>query len=471
MPSRDPERNRAGLLFGILAVVVVVACVIGTLAATRRFTSHVAAGSKAGVLTAPRHIDTVRTADLYCPSSPSFSSDGSRFAVLGTGIPCTDPAAVLPGKYEHKLAIYDASNGALQRVVELDPFFQLNTIQGCAGVQVQALQYTSLGWSPDGEHFAVLYAAFDYAAYNTANALSPDDLVCSGLLLLEVDSDTAVSIPGDSGFFDGATGTYAGYPTWDLTGLTSSPPTAISSSLVYGWSEVGQPQSVSPLSGGTVNHLPARAGPGYPVGDPNSDSTYTIWQPGIVAGPLVFSDGAASVTEDDIFVTEFPTWIPSGQYVTMLAAGVELPPQDSQYQLTSVMSPSAVPLLPLPPEFTQVPARDPALVALQRQIGPTSWAMTAWNDQGTTLASINCSSAASSSIELRETSGGTLIGTQSLGLGPNDPGCSIFNFSQALGDYPNPNLSLQWSPDGSDLLLSDQTASTLTLWSVASSPQ
>jgi hypothetical protein len=453
-------------------MVVVVASVIGTLAATGRFTSHGAPGSKPDIVVGMNRIDTIRLARLYCPSSPSFSSDGLRIMVLGTGIPCTDPAAELPGTGKHKLAIFDAKTGLVDRVIDLDDYFQLDTIQDCAGVQVRALQFTSLGWSPDDEHIGVLYSAFDYAAYSAANALSPDDLVCSGLLLLSVDSGTAVTISGDAGFFDSATGTYAGYPIWNLTRLTSSPPSQVSPSLAYGLSQDGRPESISPLTGQPLTQLPARAGPGYPVGNPGSDSTYTIWQPGIVAGPEVFSGGAAAPTDDDLFVTEFPAWIPSGQYATMLVAGVQLASEGDQNQPSlapTPSSPTAVPLVPLPSEFTQVPARDPALAAVQQQVGVSGWAITGWNEGGTLLASIPCTSGASSSIELRETGGGTLIGSIPLGLHSNDPGCSIFNFSQALGDYPNPNLSLLWSPDGSHVLVSDQTASTVTIWRVAAS--
>ncbi len=457
---------------GVLAMAVVVASVIGTLAATGRFASHGAVGSRGDLSTALR-IDTASAAQLYCPSSPSFSGDGTRFAVLGTGMPCTDPAAVLPAKGEHKLAIFDVHSGALLHVVELDSFFQLNSVPDCDRTEVRALQFTSLGWSPDSEHFAVLYAAFDYASYTTADTVSPDDVVCSGLLLIAVKSDTAVIINGDSGFFDAATGTYAGYAIWDLAQLTSSPPTPVSPSLVYGWSEDGQPQSESPLTGQPLVQLPTRARPGFPVGNPSTDSTYTIWQPGIVAGPEVFSGGSAPLLGDDVFVTQFPTWIPSGQYATMVVAGVELSPPDSQYQVLPAptpTSPTAVPLLLLPQEFTQVPARDPALVAVQQEIGAGGWAMTGWNEAGTMLASINCTHDSSPALQLRDTESGTLIGSLPLELSPNDPGCSTYNFSQALGDYPNPNFTLQWSPDpdGTRILLSDQTGNTITLWQVDS---
>jgi hypothetical protein len=474
MQGREPERNSAGLLLGCIAMLVVVASVIGTLAATGRFTSHKADGSKSDILTGMHRIDTVRSAQLYCPSSPSFSSDGSRFMVLGTGIPCTDPAAELPGKGNHKLVVFDVRTGRVDRVIDLDDFFALDTIQDCAGAQVRALQFSSLGWSPDGEHVGILFAAFDYAAYNPANTLSLGNQVCSGLLVLSVDSGTAVTIGGDAGFFLAATGTYDGYPVWNLTNLAKSAPNAVTPSLIYGWTQDGMPLSMSPLTGQPLTQLPARAGPGYWVGNPSGDSTYTIWQPGIVAGPEVFGGGSASPTDDDLFVTEFPAWIPSGQYVTMLVAGVQLASPSNETNLNlapTPSSPTALPLVPLLPEFTQVPARDPALVAVQQQVGVDGWAMTAWNDEGTLLASIPCTSGSGSHLEVRETGGGSLVGNIPLGLPSSDPGCSIFNFSQTLGDYPNPNLSMQWSPDESHILVSDQTASQVTIWQVVAPNQ
>jgi hypothetical protein len=127
-----------------------------------------------------------------------------------------------------------------------------------------------------------------------------------------------------------------------------------------------------------------------------------------------------------------------------------------------------VPLTPLPSQLTQVPARDSALVAVQQQVGANGWAMTAWNDAGTVLASINCAQAGSPRLELRDTQTGSEVGSSSLGLRAGDPGCSTYNFSQGLDDYPNPNLSLQWSPVDSRVLLTDQTANLVTIWQVTS---
>jgi hypothetical protein len=94
--------------------------------------------------------------------------------------------------------------------------------------------------------------------------------------------------------------------------------------------------------------------------------------------------------------------------------------------------------------------------------------MTAWNDPGTMLASINCAPGGSPRLEMRDTGTGAEVGSSSLGLPAGDPGCSTYNFSQGLDDYPNPNLSLQWSPLGSRVLLTDQAANLVTLWRVNS---
>jgi hypothetical protein len=474
--NREPARNRAGMLFAFLAMAIVVASVIGTLAATGRFSGHIATGSKPGVLQDALRIDTVRTAHIYCPSSPSFSPDGTRLAVLGTGEPCTDPAATLPRKGQHELAIYSVATGQLQSIFELDHYFLPNTIPECSYVPVHSLQFTGLGWSPDGLQFGILYAAFQYATFDIPNALSPDSESCSGLLLLSVNPGTAVAaefIDGDAGFFDAPSNTYSGYPIWNVLQQRNIPLATVTPSLVYGWTQNGYPQSVWPLTGQLVSQLTI-AGPGYPVGNPSTDSTYTLWQPGLVAGPQVFAGGAAASSGDYVFVAQFPTWIPpSGQVVTMIVAGVQLPSPQVQYPAPTAptpSSPTAVPLVPLPPSLTQVPARDAALVAVQKEIGEDGWAMTAWNDEGSILAAIDCSSPQTERLELRETGAGALVGTAALELGVGDAGCQVFNFSQALGDYPNPNLSLQWSPDGTHILLSDQTANLLTLWRVATFP-
>jgi WD40 repeat protein len=466
MKNREPARNRAGVLLAFLAVVIVVASVIGTLAATGRFALSHTPGARPGVLDHVLRIDTVRSADLYCPSAPSFSPDGSQFAVLGTGIACNDPTAVLPSQGRHKLVVYNVQTGDVRHVIQLDQFFQPNISGACTDISVRAVQFTGLGWSPDGDHFGVLFAAFD-----SSDALFTNDQECSGLLSLSIGSGTAAFINGDAGFFDAPTGIYAGYPVWDLYHLSSMTPQSVAPSLVYGWTQNGIPQSVIPLDGQPLGQLPIRSGPNYPVGDPQSDSTYTLWQPGIVAGPEVFAGGTASPSDDDVFVTQFPSWTPNGQYATMIVDGVTLAPPATQTAIAPTpTSSTAVPQMPLPASMAEVPARDPALVAVQGQVGVNGWAMTAWNDKGTVLASIDCNDAAHARLELRETQAAMLIGSMPLGFSGADTGCSVFNSSVTIGDYPNPNLSLQWAPDGSHLLLSDQLSNTVTLWHVAPSP-
>ncbi len=318
---------------------------------------------------------------------------------------------------------------------------------------IRTVQFTGVGWSPDGEYFGILYVALEYASYDTPNALSPDTEACSGLLLVSVGSGFGLSfsISGDSGFFAAASGTYDGYSIWNTTGPTCYPPQMVAPALVYGWSANGQPQSVSPLNGQTVTCLPTRAGPSYPVGNPSTNSTYSVWQPGLVAGPEVFGGGSASVGDDDVFVTQFATWTHATGQIRHYdrgrsRAGSAGEPARDGYRADSQQPNRGTAHTPAVPVH---PGSRSRLGALRRSTA--DWRRWLGNDRlerrrdGAGQHQLR-SGGGSPRLELRDTETGALVGSSSLGLPAGDPGCSTYNFSQSLDDYPNPNLSLQWSP-------------------------
>lgn len=475
-----PERPRSlvGKLLGLLAVCAVVASVIATLAATNRLggPSAGAGGSATSLIGSPRIISTLTAAHMLCPTSAAFSSDGSRLAVIGTSAACYGTQSSTTLDESHELAIFDGHSATLLRIVQLDPLVdrsygsvdnQVSVLPGVAHLdpladrmplstpneeRIRAIRYVGLGWAPDGKRIAVAYTAFD-----SASELTFSHVVDFGLLLIAADTGAAQPIrPYDAGFL----GTSPVYPVWNLAKNVSMLPLAPQPGLTYNWSADGRLEPLPALGSTPLNQLPVSAGARYPVGNPDGDSTFTIWQPGILMG-----SGTAQLGNGrDAFVTAFPTWSSSGTYVTMMVGGVAVPGPGTAN--TNATAPVGPPAYPMPAMLPGVPARDAAMTAVIAQVGASGWALVAWSPNGNYLASINCQDAAGPTLEIRDTGTGSLVGSAPVPLGPVDAGCSDLGGGEDLGDYPNPSLWMQWSPEGSQVLVTDQRSGNLLLWSV-----
>jgi hypothetical protein len=461
--SQEQPRSRMSRILALLSVVAVVASVIGTLAATRGGATIAATFSRggSGALGAPLRISTYDTAHLRCPAGASFSPDGSQLAILGTTGNCHDGAVNRPTSGQHLLAFYDSHSGALLRTLTLDPLVGIgghgNTPLDLAGTSTA--RFYSLGWSPDGKQFALAFTVFDSAGH-----FLPDDILASGLLTLQLPAATTAIIYGDAGFFSTSAGGYAGYPVWNITQSSLSAPAPLSPGLFYSWLDDGHLSPTVPLLPGRQNPLTREATANHPVGRPIGGQTYSIWQPGLLLGPDAIPPVMNRVAGSDAFVTAFPTWSSEGDYATLAVAAVALP-LPAHVSVSGAPS-GATPIYPMPAQFPEVPARDAALQALQSQIGAHGWAAVAWNPSGSLLASIACADPRNQRLQLLESATGRSAGSLSLGLSGSDTGCQDFSTGENLGDYPNPNISLGWSPDDSLLFATDQHAATLTIWQV-----
>jgi WD40 repeat protein len=449
--QREHTSSPVGLLTGMLAVIVVVAGVVGVLSATRR--NGPAAGSS-GLLAASVVAASAHTAHLLCPSSAAFSPDGTQLAVIGASMECRAAADSFVG---HALAVYDARTGTLTHDIPLDPLIGYDPLLPRALQRIGAVRYVGLGWSPDGTRVAVAYTTF-----SSATQLTFSRVVSSGLLLVDVTTGTAATVPGDAGFFTTAPGTYAGLPIWQLVPQSVTPPFTPQPGLTFAWSNAGQPSPIIPLGPRPLTDLPMRAGPRYPVGNPDGDSVFTIWQPGVVLGTQLAGASAGHAE----LVSAFPSWSATGSDVTMLVTAVTFPAPASNGTSADALPDDVVPpVLPMPTPGPVVPARDAALTAVAAEVGANGWAQVAWNPSGAELASVNCLAPSGPTLEVRDTQTGQVIGSAAIepsGLG----GCRQFNGAESLGDYPNPNLTLLWSPDGSHIAVADEAASAVILWSV-----
>src|SRR5262249_13959918 len=225
---------------------------------------------------------------------------------------------------------------------------------------------------------------------------------------------------------------------WNLAQRTTTRAFIPEAGLSYAWGQQMQPYPILSVRG-PVTTLPTGAGPRYPVGNPASDSTFTIWQPGLLLG------SGSSGTGNSTFISTFATWSPSGDTATVMTVAVNLPQIPNL--VSSTHSSGTAPVL-MPGSRIAAPPRDPALSAVEKEIGLDGWALVAWNPDGSLLASVNCFAATDQTIEVRSTATGAVVGSAPINLPKGDTGCSNLGLRASSGTYPGAAYALDWSPDG-----------------------
>lgn len=445
MVSRTRRRPWAAML-AVVALVAVAAVVIT--ASHAGFTQRIT--SVSGVLSAPSTIDTTTAHQLSCPSAPDYSADGSQLMILAVQGLCEPPEVAAFGT--HALAIYQSRTGSLQRILYPDAMLgnESTSVFQPLARQARFVSYYSLGWSPDGQHIALVYTVF-----TSATRLTPDTMLDVGLLLIDVAHASGQIIYGDSGYFSSLGGATTGLPVWNLAQKTATPAFTPEVGLAYAWGNQSQPYPILDVRG-PVTTLPAGAGPRYPVGNPTNDSTFTIWQPGLLLGPH------SSGTGGPAFISTFPTWSVNSATATVMTIGVSLP-QIANLQDMTLNNPGIAPVL-MPGSRIMAPPRDAALSAVEQEVGTDGWALVAWNPDGTMLASVNCFAQDGPSVEVRSTATGNIVGAAPIHLPKGDAGCSDLGLRSSSGTYPVSAYALNWSPDGAKLLLGDRVANSLTQW-------
>ncbi len=450
MDRADKSLGQGPLWLSVVSVALIVAAVIAALAATQRLSFDAFGAHEPNAFSSPRVIATDTTAGLIHPQGAAFSPDGSRIAVIGAFIPCQQSTPGLP-RCGHGLAIYNSRTGALIQVSPIEPLLGVTTPDDSATRATRASGYVSLsglGWSPDSVWFAMVYTVFD-----TPNPASPDDMLDSGLLLINPQTGATQIIRGDSGYFSALSGSPTGAAIWHIASGSQTLGYTTAPGVIFAWSADGVPFPTQAVQG-PLDELPANAGARYPVGQPDGTAPFTIWQPGVVIGA-----GSAGVGGDrSAFVTSFTTWSADGVNAGALTVGLTLPTPVKALASVSAPAGTAGPILTEPAAMPATPARDVALAHVQEAVGAYGWALVAWNPSGTGLASVVCYARQGQTLQLRDTASGAVIGSASLDLQANDPGCQ---------DATATNLSLAWAPDGSTLLTIDRAASLLTLRKVS----
>lgn len=465
MPDRMERHTSLHLWLTLLVALAVVAGVGATLIVGRN--NPGASDTDAShLLDGGTRISTLDAAGLICPADAAFSPDGSRIVVLGL-LASAATAHACPERTDDTVAptaaaILDSTTGRLVRSIPLDPL-----VRGSAAASQSELEhvvYSGLGWSPDGRHVALVFTVFG------DGDVAPENVLDSGLLLLDTTAGTGVVLRGDSGFFAGASGVSSGFPVWHLTQQIELPSFLPQSGLAYAWGADGDPYPILPL-GKDLDQLPNSAAARYPVGMPDGGPHYTIWQPG-----LVIDTGGIDSRQVD-FVSAFPAWSPDGVNLTLMVAGVALRDTtagDSMARTTTMREQLAAdattPPIPSPPALPVVPARDAALAAVQQKVHSLGWTLVAWNPSGSLLGSVDCFATGDQQMDLRDTATGQVLASVTLDLPEGDPGCRDGSNAAVVGAYPSLGLSLAWSPSGDRMLLGDRVGNALTLYHVHQPP-
>lgn len=443
---RSPLLNVGTMLLGILLAVASIGAMISVGHANRVGST---ANGVRGSLGAPLRISTLEQGAVNCPYSAAFSPDGNHLVVLGSRSTCAPSTSRLTSNIA---AIYDAHSGVMTLYAQLDKLLGIDTSLPFDQQTIRTVKYFSLGWSPDGKHIAIIFTEF-----TSADILTPDTEWDAGLIVLDAEYGSARVLHGDSGYFPSLSTIGGGFPIWNVaTGAEVSSAYAPEAGLAYAWHSHGTPYPIVKASG-TLRQLPIAAGPRYPVGNPAGNSTFTIWQPGVVLG----SDKDTSTA---IFATVFPTWSPDSKYVTLMSAGARLPLAQPSTQDAPAAGASGSIAYPTPSVMPSVPARDTALVAVQRRAGTRGWALVAWNPAGTLLASINCHAPGDEALEIRANDSTIIQGSATLPLAHGDTGCR--NMSSGASAYPPQPMMLLWTPSGDRVMVCDQKAATITIWPV-----
>ncbi len=442
-----PLLNTGTALLGILLMVAAIGTFI-SVGRTNRGGST--ASGVRGSLGAPLRISTLEQGAINCPTGAAFSPDGSHVAIIGSQSRCAPATTTLT---QHVAAIYDTHSGVMTLHVNIEKLLVISTDLPLDQQPIRAIHYFSLGWSPDGSKIAIVFTTFTSAEIQT-----PDTQQDTGLIVLDAERGTARVIYGDSGYFalPGTDG--GGFPIWNIAEGTEVSAYAPDPGLAYAWNKQGMPYPIVKTHG-PFSQLPINAGPRYPIGNPTSNSTFTIWQPGVIFG-------SGSNVSAGIFTTVFPTWSHDGKYVTLISAGAQLPlaPSPTPHTPPTPSGGHGAMAYPTPSVMPSAPARDNALVAVQRRAGTLGWALVAWNPAGNLLASINCNTPGDEMLEIRATNSAIIQGSAALPLGKGDTGCR--NLSNGASAYPAQPMMLFWSPSGDRVLVCDQRAGMISIWPV-----
>jgi WD40 repeat protein len=282
---------------------------------------------------------------------------------------------------------------------------------------VRVLQYVHIIWSPDGQRLALTFDTVSaQPSVNGVELVNRDD--GHAQVLLQQQFPTAPF-----------------YAEWDLAQsrpVPFTPPLSVFSlmplppALAYRWGTNGNLVPETLLTPTTVPAVP----PPGPVGNPDGDPSFTIWQPGSMY-VVSFAESFHLYT----WSTDFAAWSPDGRYLVdgIALFGLLKPPgRPFPDPETLVMHrENQEPLLPI---------HDKAFL----KVIDTATVLT-WNPNGHVLAAYNTGK----SVDLYDCLSGDRLAS--------------FVLQNKNAASPADAPLLRWSPDGSHLLISSVLWGLVTL--------
>jgi WD40 repeat protein len=369
---------------------------------------------------------------IACLADAAWSPDGNSIAVLGyQDCPKDDYVPGLVNLYnarsKHLISQLKPDDAILRAInSSLSPSMRQAVekilADGPVGGGLPVIDYEHVTWSPDGQRLAF---TFGIAAQQPS---------VHGVVLMDKDGGSVQVLlqqQPSSGPL---------YTEWDLsralfvavsTPASAFPLKPLPSALAYHWSTHGTLVPETLLS--TLS-LPATPTPG-PVGNPDGNTSFTIWQPG--SAHLISLADTSRVSTMHTWSTDFTVWSPDGRYLIdgIGLTGLLQPPGQlfPSHKALVVSGLDQAPLLPV---------HDPALLTVVDRATAI-----AWSPNGRILAAYT----AGNIINLYNCVNGHKL-------------ASLLVHTK----YPAPTahaVVMRWSPDGSHLLLSSVAWGLISIWS------
>jgi len=362
---------------------------------------------------------------LACLADAAWSPGGNLIAVLGYQDCLEDdygPGLVnlYQARSKHLLnqwkpgdAILRALNSslspslrqALEKILADDP----------VGASLSVIDYRHVIWSPDGQRLAL---TFEIAAQRPS---------VHGVVLMSRNGGSAQVLlqqhPAATPFS----------AAWDLGRSSSFDAPLLPPALAYHWGTNGALVPEILLS--TLSLPAVSSSPPGPVGNPDGDTSFTIWQSGSAhAISLVDTPGASTIYT---WSTDFAAWSPDGRYlIDEIGLSGLLQPPGQFFPGHKALVGSGLDQAPL------LPIHDAALLKVVNRATAI-----AWRPDGRVLAAYT----AGNIVDLYDCTDGRKL--TSLLVRTSDPAPPVHA------------VVMRWSPDGSLLLLSSVSWGLVSIWS------
>jgi hypothetical protein len=295
---------------------------------------------------------------------------------------------------------------------------------GPVGESLPVIDYVHVTWSPDGQRLACTFA------------IAAQQPTMYGVVLMSSNGGSAQVVlqqqPAPTTFS----------AEWDvdrtLSVVFSTSPAAVAPqplppALAYHWGANGTLVPETLLSTLSLPAVPSSQP--VPIGNPDGDPSFTIWQPG--SAHLIPSEDTSRVSTIYTWSTDFAAWSPDGRYLIdeIGLTGLLQPPGQlfPSHKALVALGLNQVPLLPI---------HDGALLMVVQRA--TSLA---WRPDGRILAAYT----AGNIVNLYDCANGHKL-------------ASLLVQTK----YPAPAAQavvMRWSPDGSHLLLSSVAWGLMSIWS------